>query len=77
MARTSPQDIRKQTHGAEGTKPLIPETMLWLFRLDMLFCREKDGWPAGILPLAFSDIPRSCKGTASSTEEAIDGFREV
>lgn len=69
--------IRKPTHGAEGTKPLIAETILWLFRLDMLFCRENDGWPAGILPLAFSDIPRSCEGTASSTEEAIEGFREL
>lgn len=68
--------MMKQTHGAEGTKPLIADTILWLFKLDILFCRENDDWPAGILPLAFSDIPRSCRGTASSTEEAIEGFRE-
>ena len=43
----------------------------------MLFCRENDSCPAGILPLAFSDIPRSCRGTASSTEDAIEGVREL
>ena len=76
VTRISPQDALQLTHGAEGTKPFIPDIILWLLRLDILFCRENDGWPAGILPLAFSDIPRSCKGTASSTEEAIEGFRE-
>lgn len=44
----------------------------------MLFCLEKLCVPAGILPLAFSDMPRSCVGTASSrldtTEPARDGF---
>lgn len=43
----------------------------------MLFCLEKFWEPAGILPRAFSDIPRSCVGTASSTfeiEDARDGF---
>lgn len=41
----------------------------------MLFCLEKLYTPAGILPRAFSDMPRSCVGTASSTtDEARDGF---
>ena len=43
----------------------------------MLLTRAKDGWPTGILPLAFSDIPRSCSGTASSTEDETDGVREL
>lgn len=44
-------------------------------RLLMLFCLEKLCTPAGILPRAFSDMPRSCVGTASSTtEEAREGF---
>ena len=45
----------------------------------MLFCREKLWPPAGCLPLAFSDMPRSCVGTASSTdttEDARDGFSQ-
>ena len=71
-----PRDTREQTHGAEGTKPLMADTILWLLRLVILFCRENDGCPAGILPLAFSDMPRSCNGTASSIEEAMEGFRE-
>lgn len=43
----------------------------------VLFCLENDGTPAGILPLAFSDMPLICVGTASSTlttEDARDGF---
>lgn len=43
----------------------------------MLFCRENDGWPAGILPRAFSDIPRSWRGTLSSIDDETDGVREV
>lgn len=42
----------------------------------MLFWREKVGVPAGILPRAFSDIPRSCRGTSSSACEATDDDRE-
>ncbi len=43
----------------------------------MLFCLENDGCPAGILPRAFSDIPRSCNGTLSSAVDEIDCLREV
>lgn len=39
----------------------------------MLFCREKEGFPAGILPRAFSDN----RGWPSSVVEAIEGLREV
>ena len=49
----------------------------WLPKLVVLFCLEKAGTPAGILPLAFSDMPLTCVGTASSTsatEEAREGF---
>ena len=45
--------------------------------LVILFTREKEGCPAGILPLAFSDMPRSWSGTASSTEEETEGVREL
>ena len=48
---------------------------MWLLILPMLLTRENVGVPTGILPLAFSDIPRSCVGTALSIEEA-DGVRE-
>lgn len=66
-------------HWAVGSnKPLwdCPE-MEYPLRLVMLFCLEKLWDPAGILPRAFSDMPRSCVGTASSTlemEDARDGF---
>ena len=43
----------------------------------MLFCREKVGWPTGILPRAFSDMPRSWRGTDSSIDDAIDALREA
>lgn len=47
----------------------------------MLFWRENVGFPAGILPRAFSDMPRSCTGTASSIEEhtdaALDATRSI
>ena len=43
-----------------------------LARLVVLFCLENDGWPAGIFPLAFSDMPRNCNGTASPADDAID-----
>lgn len=42
-----------------------------------LFCLENDICPAGILPLAFSDMPRNCRGTDSSAAEEIDAVREV
>lgn len=48
----------------------------WLLRLVVLFWREKDGWLAGILPRAFSDIPRSWVGSGSSVEET-EGVREL
>ena len=44
--------------------------------LVILFWRENDNCPAGILPLAFSDIPRVCSGTFSSIEDVIDGVLE-
>lgn len=47
-----------------------------LARLEILFVREKAGWPTGILPLAFSDMPRTWRGTESSTDEAIDACLE-
>ena len=52
---------------------------VWVCRLDRLVLdvlreadREKDPWPTGCLPRAFSDMDRVCVGTASSMEvEAI------
>jgi len=70
------------TQSEVGAKsvPVESTVTLWLLRLVVLFCLEKDGCPAGIFPLAFSDIPLSCIGTASSTEtsaeEETDGVRE-
>ena len=63
---------------AVGSKPEVGDEMVaaWLFRLVVLFCREKEGWPAGILPRAFSDMPRSCVGSGSSFDDEIDAFRE-
>lgn len=49
----------------------------WLLRLVVLLCRENEGCPAGILPRAFSDIPRSCIGRGSSIEEETDGLRDA
>jgi hypothetical protein len=43
-----------------------------LLILVMLFCRENAGCPTGIFPRAFSDIPRSCRGTDSSTDDATE-----
>lgn len=67
------------TQGTVGVKPVdVPQNradmLVWLV---MLFCREKDGRPAGILPRAFSDKPRSCCKPFSSVTEAKDGLREV
>lgn len=60
-------------HSAEGWNdpPLVVVTGVKLCRLVMLFCRLNDGVPTGILPRAFSDMPRSCGGT-SSVDEDID-----
>lgn len=64
---------------AVGSKPEVGDEMVaaWLFRLVVLFCRENEGWPAGILPRAFSDMPRSCAGNGSSVDEEIDAVREL
>lgn len=65
---------------AVGSKPPRFGDMIvaaWLLRLVVLFCREKEGCPAGILPRAFSDMPRNCVGRGSSVEEEIDGFRDA
>ena len=43
----------------------------------MLFCRENVGWPTGILPRAFSDMPLNWSGTDSSTDDAIDALLEA
>ena len=48
-----------------------------LCRLVMLFWREKAGWPTGILPRAFSDMPRSWRGTESSTDDAMEALLEA
>ena len=70
---------RKQIHTQEeeGVKPEVVGTIvaLLLLMLDKLLTREKDVWPTGIFPLAFSDMPLSCIGTASSIEE-IEGVLE-
>ena len=60
-------------HSAEGwnVPPLAVATGVRLCRLVMLFCRLNDGVPTGILPRAFSDMPRSCGGT-SSVDDDID-----
>jgi hypothetical protein len=49
-----------------------------LLRDAALFCLEKDCAETGILPRAFSDMPRSCIGTLSSAadDEAIDETRD-
>lgn len=64
---------------AVGSKPEVGDEMVaaWLFRLVVLFCRENEGWPAGILPRAFSDMPRNCVGSGSSVDEEIDAVREL
>lgn len=49
---------------------------LRLCKLVMLFWRENEGVPTGILPLAFSESPLSCIGTSSVAEE-IDAAREL
>lgn len=50
---------------------------VWLLRLVTLFCLENVICPAGILPRAFSDIPRNWGGTLSSADDDIEGVREL
>lgn len=45
--------------------------------LALLVTREKDDVDAGIFPLAFSDMPPICKGSASSADSAIDVALEL
>jgi len=63
-------------HSTEGwnVPPFAVAPGVKLCRLDMLFCRLKDGAPTGILPRAFSDMPRSCGGT-SSVDDGIGAPR--
>ena len=64
---------------AVGSKSKVGDEMVvaWLFRLVVLFCRENEGWPAGILPRAFSDMPRNCVGSGSSLDEDMEAVREL
>lgn len=61
-----------------GLKPEVGDARdtAWADRLVELFGREKEGWPAGILPRAFSDMPRIWEGSWPSAEE-MEGLREV
>jgi hypothetical protein len=66
---------QESIQGVEGVKPVEVE---WItgareVREVELFWREKEGWPAGILPRAFSDMPRSWRGTG---ELSIEEDRE-
>ena len=69
---------QESIHWAVGSKPEVGDEIVaaWLFRLVVLFCRENEGWPAGILPRAFSDMPRNCVGSGSSFDEDIEAFPE-
>lgn len=62
-----------------GSNPGFGDMMVvgWLLRLVVLFWREKEGWPAGFLPRAFSDMPRSWVGRGSSVEEDMEEVREL
>lgn len=55
----------------------ITVSVVRLLRLLVLFCLEKEGVPTGIFPLAFSDIPRNWRGTASSAAEPTDAVLEL
>lgn len=62
MRRPLDRTGKALTQGVVGVNPPAFDDVtaaIWLLRLVVLFCRENDGWPTGILPLAFSDIPRS------------------
>lgn len=43
----------------------------------MLFCLEKEDCPAGILPQAFSDMPRNWVGNGSPADDEMEGVRDV
>lgn len=70
---------QESSQEALGTKPVEVEWMTgaWEERDVELFWREKEGWPAGRLPRAFSDMPRSWRGTVLlSIEEDREGEGE-
>lgn len=69
--------LTQVTEGVKNSLTPRPGVGFTLARLVMLFWREKVGWPTGILPRAFSDMPRSCRGTVSSIEEAIDALLDA
>lgn len=79
MISNAKQNRNILTHAVDGVKNSFVPNMgvAMLLRLVVLFCREKAGLPTGILPRAFSDIPRNCDGTVSSTDEAIDALLEA
>ena len=65
------------SHVGVGMNPLFIKS-LERARFVVLFWREKLDIPAGIFPRAFSDMPRSCEGSASSADdEAIEGALEL
>jgi len=43
----------------------------------VLFCLEKEDCPAGILPRAFSDMPRNWVGNGSPADDEMEGVRDV
>jgi hypothetical protein len=71
--------FHRHTHILDGVKNSFVASagVAKLLRLVMLFCREKVGWPTGIFPRAFSDMPLSCIGTDSSMDDAIDALLEA
>ena len=72
--------VAMPTHVTDGVKNSFTARLgvaFMLARLVMLFWREKVVCPTGILPRAFSDMPRNCVGTVSSTDEAIDALRDA
>ena len=69
----------RRTHAAEGVKNSdAPNAgVAMLLRLVVLFWRENAGFPTGIFPRAFSDMPLSCKGTDSSTDDAMEALLDA
>jgi hypothetical protein len=70
---------QESSQAGEGVKPVVGVWMTGARDASdvELFWREKEGWPAGILPRAFSDMPRSWRGTAAaSMEEEREGVPE-
>jgi hypothetical protein len=70
---------RRRTQTVDGVKnSLVARAgIAMLLRLVMLFWREKVGWPTGIFPRAFSDMPRTCVGTDSSMVDSMDALLEA